>query len=233
MIQIEQNIPKATIALGENIKFGYKPDDIRQRHDHLSIWSKDVVLAALDDHYRNGTECIVFSEGFTAGEEFPSGGEAMATYAKKASRMHFGRELPDDSIIIEEESKDTSTQAEYLKNMSDEGKFSIDSVVAASYHLKRTEGVFDAFKAGVERYVSAEDSIAENASEKLKRLRKRQSSRNFGLSELFDPEKRRNIKKDRYIAEKVEKVKETILNVERFFDPKQLRLRALTHKSRN
>lgn len=213
-------LPRATVALGENIKFGYTPEDIRINPQHISIWSKNVVLAALDDHYKHETQIIVFSEGFTAGKDVPSGGEAMALYAKKASRIHFSRELSDEHIVIDKASKDTSSQAEYIKEISNKCKIKIDSVVTSHFHVKRTKGIFNAFNVKVDRFVPAEENII-FISDRLRKLRKRQIQRQFGISDILNRESWKNIKKDRYIAEKVEKTKEALFNIIRLIDPKQ------------
>jgi len=208
-------LPRATVALGENIKIGIGPENIRKSPKHLSIYSKEVAAAAAIRYFEKKADVIIFSEGHTAGEDYPSGAEAMATYAQDFYKKYCNQSgIPEEHIILEEKSKDTSTQAENLKEIARD-RFELESVIAASFHTRRTKGIFDAFNSGVNHFLKAEDYLGQISRRHSRLMKKQTSVYNYKLW--------------------AERFKEFGLNSARYIllDPGQKRLRFLTHKSRS
>lgn len=126
----------ALIVLG-NI---WKPsaDTKKERGHHLSIESKMRTLAA-GEMFRVGLiKKIIFSGGKTAGKKWSSEAESMAKYLKKKFP-----EIPDEIIIIEQESFTTLENVEKVKEILE--KYGINKIafITNGFHLKRSQIIFE------------------------------------------------------------------------------------------
>ena len=70
----------AIVVLGENIKEGWGPKEIREDKFHLSPYSKANTLAATILYLKGASSTFIFSTGHTAGKIVPSEAEAMKNY---------------------------------------------------------------------------------------------------------------------------------------------------------
>lgn len=148
----------AIVVLGENIKRGWSPKEIREDKYHLSPYSKANVLAATILYLKGITNSLIFSTGHTAGKNVPSEAQAMENYFKTILEQRRRAEkenpflnsqlyMPPFSIIKEERSLTTSANAREVKRFLKEYHPGVDERVAllvpgfhaqrADYHFKR------------------------------------------------------------------------------------------------
>lgn len=164
----------ALIVLGENIKKGWGPKEIRQDPLQLSPYSKANALAAAILYLQGATDTFIFSTGRTAGKSVPSEAEAMQAYFGRITRqiLETRRKNPhlkdlwsnrsfSPIIILEERSLNTAGNArEVVKTIKEE---SISSntfgLLAPSFHIKRAEMHFR--RHGIEATVFTTDDILE------------------------------------------------------------------------
>lgn len=136
----------------------------------------------------------------------PTSGEDIdseATAMKKYVRRKF-TEIPDNAIDTEDVSKDTSTNAEQIIKKG----YSDFVLLAPKFHKRRAIGLFQAWGTNVRGFVASDDILRERSKRHARLVRKQHLSW-------------QNV---------AENIKETILNIERLFDPKGLLLRKITAK---
>lgn len=204
----------AIVALGENYRLGWNKDHLRKDPRHLSTDSKMVATAAAMYLMSRNTREVIFSTGHTAGDDIPSEAVAMKSYAQRK----FKDKLPTSSVMrVDEESKDTSTNAEELaKKLANRGYDRV-ALLAPSYHRKRAMGLFEAWGVHIVKFLPAEE-----------KLRVRTNSQGSIHHELYVQRLKRS---PRWFAETI---KEFLLNAERYllFDPRGIILRKITQRTR-
>lgn len=132
------------IALGKN----WGPDQKR-----LSLESRMTAVAAGKLLKDGVAKKVIFSGGYTAGNEMPSEAGAMLKHMAR----NYGDQV--EKVYLEDESLDTSRNAENVRGLIDEG----DRVMLLSvgYHFPRAKRIFGSY--GVEADVmSSEKVLADN-----------------------------------------------------------------------
>jgi len=127
----------ALIVLGMNIGLDWTPDDIRKQKFHLSPRSRTNVLASGILFKAGVSDRIIFSGGRTAGKNTPSEAEAM-----KKHLLRIFPSIPENAIILEENSLSTSTNAEEVKRIMEQQGLKEVGLVSAGFHLKRAKYLF-------------------------------------------------------------------------------------------
>lgn len=133
----------AVIVLGKNWR-GYPFTPARSPEEgsrlHLSIESKMSALAAGEMYQAGLTKKLIFSTGKTLGEAWPSQARAMWEFTKKEYP-----DIPEESVLLEEESWDTTENAEEVKKIMDTNHIDTTALLTVDYHLPRAEKIFRAY----------------------------------------------------------------------------------------
>jgi uncharacterized SAM-binding protein YcdF (DUF218 family) len=151
--------PDVLIVLGKNIGVGSSPEDMRNDKYHLSRESRLNALAA-GNLYKPGME-IIFSGGNTAGEETDSEAEAMYKYF----RTRFP-DVPEDSIVLEENSITTTSNAQEIKKILAEREDSAKNIglLSVGYHLHGAVKLFKNNGVKIDQKFAAEKILSERAT---------------------------------------------------------------------
>lgn len=127
----------ALIVLGKNWK-EYPPNPVPKSWKiHLSIESKLTCLAVGEIYKKLKPYKIIFSSGKTAGKDWPSEAEAMWNYTKNRFPN-----IPNNKIILEEESIDTAGNAEKAYGILQKYKIKHVVLLTISSHLPRSVRIF-------------------------------------------------------------------------------------------
>lgn len=148
---------EALIVLGKNWR---KVPDAKMSPDtdriHLSLESKMTARAALEMYLDGKTDKIILAGGKTAGKDWPSEAQAMADYMTKIYRAHLGQKdrdhskettdemisLFNQSLIIEDQSIDTKTNADEVSRILTEHNLNNAALITVGFHLGRAEQNF-------------------------------------------------------------------------------------------
>lgn len=112
----------ALVVPGKNIGIGWTREKIRKTPHILSDRSELSVFAAGFLYKTGNFNRIIFSGGRTAGSNFPSEAAAMKDFLLKEFP-----EIPEDKIILEENSFDTIENATEVKKLL--GKLNLNKVI--------------------------------------------------------------------------------------------------------
>lgn len=171
---------------------------------NLNMEAKIRTLAAGEMFREKLADKIIFSGGKTAGRKWLSEAKAMQEYLKNKFP-----EIPDDSIIIEEESIDTPDNAEKILPILEKYKIQNAALMTSAAHLPRAQKIFETF--GIETHpFPAENEL------KKRSLRHLRFVKNY-------------LKSDRV---KKMNLREKILRGIFWFDKKGRSLRLITKKTR-
>lgn len=163
----------AVVVLGKNIGVDYSPQRIRNTKGFLSPHSKINVIAA-GDLYRAGlADKIIFSTGHTAGDDFPSEADAMERYL-----LEKYPEIPEEAIILEENSLDTWENAKEVKKILAEGSMQNVALLTVGFHLRRAKTLFES--EGIQ--------LAPFSADKIINQRKPKFSQNYAKTRLVRKE---------------------------------------------
>lgn len=122
----------ALVVLGINIiPGGFTREEIREQPDFLSPLSRLNALAAGELYKMGIAQRIIFSSGHTAGKDIPSEAQAMKDFLKKRFP-----EIPDEAIILEEKSIDTSSNAQEVGKIIKERGFTNVGLLTIGPHAK-------------------------------------------------------------------------------------------------
>lgn len=194
--EIPSELP-AVVVLGAGLR--EEPTKGAPEPYRLDKWSKMRVLAAGMMFEEGLAGQIILTGGKLFGEERPSVAKAMKEYLFFKSCDEKGKpRITEDSIILEEESFDTSGDAEEVVKILQERRIPGAIILTNEPHLARAEKLFKNYGAEVHSGIAAEAKIKER-SEKHARLVQRQAhsldnlkfwGREFVLRGLlyFDPE---------------------------------------------
>ena len=150
----EYNNPQydVAIALGKNWGPNKRPNSKPKR---LSLESRMTALAAGKLLKDKVVGKIIFSGGYTAGNEMPSEAKAMQNYMDRSYRNKA------EEVYLEDKSLDTSRNAENIKDLIKEK----DNVLLLSvgYHFPRAKRIFNNYgiKADI---ISSEEVLSGNDS---------------------------------------------------------------------
>ncbi|HSX17505.1 MAG TPA: YdcF family protein [Patescibacteria group bacterium] len=123
--------PTAIVAHGKNWEVPVPADPAEIQ---LSLDSRLTAVAAGVLYMAGVADKIIFSTGHTAGEEYPT--EAAAQL--KEMRRFFGPDqIPEDDVMLEEDSFDTAGNVEQTRRLIDEGHISGAHLLTLGYHLPR------------------------------------------------------------------------------------------------
>lgn len=179
----------AIIVLGENIKKGWSPKEIRQDKFYLSPYSKANVLAASILYLKGTTDRLIFSTGCTSGNKVPSESEAMAIHFSRITNTvlraqlnnpHLLRQLNSlepSNPILETKSLSTSENAKEIKKivtnlgLTNLGLLTVDfHLPRANYHFQRhginattiaTEDILETVLPGIKDKFMNPDMVAQ------------------------------------------------------------------------
>ena len=162
---MSQELPEkfdALIVLGAGWnKFGKETNPNDPRYN-LNMEAKVRTLAAGEMFKEKLTDKIIFSGGQTAGKNWLSEANAMREYLKNKFP-----EIPDDSIITEEESIDTPGNAEKTLTILEKYKIQSAALITSAAHLPRAQKIFETF--GMETYpLPAENQLKKRSLHYLK-----------------------------------------------------------------
>lgn len=130
----------------------------RLSNDRLDLESKIRCLAGGMLAQNGRIKELILSGGHVYGKENPSVAEGMKEYILK----HFP-DLKDFPIITEEDSMDTSENAEFIQKMIKEKNIETAFLITSKSHLKRASKLFKEY--GVETFpVDAETELAERSN---------------------------------------------------------------------
>lgn len=127
----------AIVVLGKNIGVDYPRARIRQTKGYLSPHSKLNVLAAGDLYAAGTTDRIIFSSGHTSGKNYPSEADAMKRFL-----LERFPEIPEEAIILEENSLDTWENAKEVKKVIKQNRFESVGLLTVEFHLERAAFLF-------------------------------------------------------------------------------------------
>jgi len=126
----------ALVVLGGGL---HRPLDVRKSHHaRLTLESKMRALAAGEMFQSGLVKKIIFSGGATAGKEFGSEANLMRAYLKKKFP-----EVPEDAVLLEEESFDTPENAEKVKEMLQQHGIGSFALLTNAFHLARAQKLFE------------------------------------------------------------------------------------------
>lgn len=168
----------AIVVLGENLRIGWGPHEIESTRKHLSPYSRISVLAAGLLYKAGVTDTIIFSTGQNQGYHLPSEAQAMKNHL-----LRIFKDIPEDAVILEEESADTLSNAKEVKKIADKYGFREVGLLAPGFHLERSNILFRWFnlmttliahedvlrskkRRFVEKYVNSQDYQKEAEREK-------------------------------------------------------------------
>ena len=145
------------VVLGKNIGVDWTPERVRNQRFNLSPHSRINVLAAGIIYKAGLTGKIIFSTGHTSGKNVPSEAEAM-----KRQLLRIFPSIPDEDVLLEEESLDTWTNASKFKRIQKDKGYKNMGLLTVGFHLKRAEYLFE--RAGVDiDWVFKSDEILEES----------------------------------------------------------------------
>ncbi|KKU52748.1 MAG: hypothetical protein UX74_C0009G0026 [Parcubacteria group bacterium GW2011_GWA2_47_10b] len=118
----------------------WRPDekDSPEHGFHLSQDGKMRVLAAVEMYKAGLVDKIIFTGGKASGEQYPSDAESMRRYFLKKYP-----DIPEDKIILEEESLNTQENAEGVGAILEKYGIQNAALLTNSYHLDRAKKIFE------------------------------------------------------------------------------------------
>lgn len=141
---------------------------VQEKKSHLKsriepgFGGKMRAMAAAEAYRQGLTPVLVFSGGKTAGEEYPSEAQAMQAFLERKYQNQDGKfsHIPPEAIILEEKSKDTSTNFENLLKLIKEKGWNNVAILTNDFHLERTTKLIHNFSLEAED-ISAEEKLKE------------------------------------------------------------------------
>lgn len=195
----------ALVVLGKNWK-EYPPKNLPKNWQiQLSVDSKMSSLAAGEMFKRGNISKIIFSSGKTAGNQWLSEAEAMWKYTKRKFPM-----IPDQVVILEEDSIDTAGNAEKVGDIIQKYEIQNIALLTVDFHLARSKKIF--MNRGMKVDCFASEQVLQECSPAYLDF-----VRQYKMSTRL----------------KLEKAREAILNVLFYIDPKAKISRILAKKFRH
>ena len=195
--------PDVLIILGKNIGIGSEAKDIQNDNFHLSPESRINALAA-GMLYKPGM-ILLFSSGPTAGGDTPSEAKAMKDYLM----LHLP-DIPTASMLLEENSIDTASNAEEVTKIIYERNFKHLGLVTVGYHLQNAATIFERYGTPIEQTFVAEDIVRERSPHHEAYIERWKNSKRI----------------------RTEKKKETLRKILLYVDPEGKRLQKITKRQR-
>lgn len=112
--------------------------DSPERGHHLSVDGKMRALAAVEMYKAGLVDKIIFTGGKASGKEYPSDAESMRAYFLKKYP-----DIPEDKIILEEESFNTYENAEEAAGILERHNIQNVALLTNEYHLERAKKIFE------------------------------------------------------------------------------------------
>lgn len=121
-------------------------------------------IASAQAYQQELTKNIIFTGGKTHGQNDPSEAAMMRDYISRTFNKDEGafKKIPEESLLTEEESKDTSQNISNIKKMVQENNWESIGILSNEYHLLRAERL--AHNHGIEsKTISAEEMLKERS----------------------------------------------------------------------
>lgn len=133
---------------------------------HLSMESKMTSLAAGEMLKAGLADIVIFSGGKTAGKDLPSEAKALWDYTKSKYP-----DIPEEKIVIEEESFDTIGAAEKVYDILEKFKLKNVALLTIGFHLPRSEKIFTNY--GIKVHGIPSEEVLRNRSPDYQRFLER------------------------------------------------------------